>query len=172
MSWQQLNEAQAKGIEIGNHSHAHSYFLNESPEFFANDLRESEALFEAHLGVIPKTYAYPYGEWNFEMAYVLDTANYSSAAAQNSGVIGKLSNRFYLPLFPMSNAYADLDKFVEKLTVNSMQNFEIEVIKTGYMGSKTKPRLVLRFAPATYEVRSVQGFGTTSGDCTQWSNRL
>lgn len=158
MSWEELKDAETKGIEIGNHSHAHSYFLNEEIDFFVADLKESESLFEQNLGNVPKTFAYPYGEWNLDMAYVLDTANYSSAVAQNSGVIGKLSNRFYLPRFPMSNAYAGLDKFIEKLTVRSMQNFEIEVIKSGYMGSPIKPRLILRFAPASYEVRSVQGF--------------
>ncbi len=163
MDWNQLRDAQKRGIEIGNHSHSHAYFLNEPLATFKNDLETSHKLFQDSLGRIPDTYAYPYGEWNFEMADALEEAKYKCAVAQNSGVIGKLSNRFYLPRFPMSNTYAKIDKFIEKLTVRSMQNFEINVVKTGYMGSKTKPRLTMRFAPSSYEVRSVQGFIQGSG---------
>ena len=158
MNWDQLRVAQEKGIELGNHSHSHAYFLNEPVNVFKDDLETSHRIFQDSLGRIPTTFAYPYGEWNLEMAEILERAKYKCAVAQNSGVMGKLSHRFYLPRFPMSNAYADLDKFIEKLTVRSMQNFDIELIKSGYMGSETRPRLIMRFAPSSYEVRSVQGF--------------
>ena len=158
MSWEEITDAQQQGVEIGNHSHGHHYFLNEDIQTFVNDLMESERLFKLNLQQIPKSYAYPYGEWNQQMAYVLDTAGYHSGMAQNSGVIGRQSNRFYLPRFPMSNAYAAIDKFIEKLNVKSLNNFDVEIIKSGYMGSTTQPRLLMKFASGSYEIRTIQGF--------------
>ena len=64
----------------------------------------------------------------------------------------------FIYLVPMSNMYSDLNRFIEKLTVKSLHNLEMEVITTGYMGSKTKPRLIMRFSPGSYDLRSIQGF--------------
>ena len=60
MTWEQLNEVKEWGIEIGNHSHNHPYFVNQSNlDGFIEDLLLSHAAFQKGLGQIPVTYAYP-----------------------------------------------------------------------------------------------------------------
>ena len=59
MSWEEIKEARASGIEFGNHSHSHAYFLNGGIQEFEKDLNESEAIFNHYIGFMPKLYAYP-----------------------------------------------------------------------------------------------------------------
>ncbi|MBO3697429.1 polysaccharide deacetylase family protein [Roseivirga sp. E12] len=159
MDWDELKEVQEAGIEIGNHSHAHPYFLNDfEMRDFINDLDQSNKAFENGLKHLPKTYAYPYGEWNQDMANVLDSLGYTSASAQNSGVIYLQSDRFSLPRFPMSNDFADMKAFKEKLNVNALDVNGIEVYKTGSMGSEKAPRIIVSFNEGDLDVKSLQVF--------------
>lgn len=165
MTWEEINEVNAAGIEIGNHSHGHPYFLNDfSVKAFTDDLLTSHNIFKEKMGQLPKGYAYPFGEWNQKMADTLDKIGYDYATAQNSGPIYKRSAQFHLPRFPMSDDYADLDAFKQKLNVEAMEIEEIKLVKEGYLGSKTKPRLLLRFNEANYDLKSLQCFiqGTTA----------
>lgn len=159
MSWDQLNEVKSMGIEIGNHSHNHPYFVNQKDiSGFIEDLQISHEAFEKGIGELPITYAYPYGEWNPDMAYVLDTIGYRSASAQNSGIIHTNSNRYALPRFPMTDAYAGMNQFKEKINVNALEVFEVKITDTGIMGSKEKPRLVFSFKEQGLDITRLQCF--------------
>lgn len=159
MDWDEIREVQSQGIEIGNHSHSHSYFLNDfKASEFIRDLELSHQAFKEGMNEVPKTYAYPYGEWNQEMAGILDSLGYSHAAAQNSGIIYKQSDRFHLPRFPMSNTFADMKAFKEKLAVNALEVVDIEVKKSGSFGSTKKPTIVLSFLEADYQIQNLQVF--------------
>ena len=118
LSWDEIKELQREGIEIGNHSHSHEYFLNKKPEerllYFESDLELSEKLFKKYLGDKPKTYAYPYGEFNAQMMALLKQKGYSMAFAQNSGVWHESSNSFAVPRFPMSGN-VPMEKFASKV---------------------------------------------------------
>lgn len=165
MSWDEIREMKAAGIEIGNHSHGHPYFLDGfSVKAFTVDLLTSHSIFQEKIGQLPKGYAYPFGEWNEEMADILDSMGYDYATAQNSGPIYKGSAQFHLPRFPMSDDYAEIDAFKQKLNVEAIEVQEIKLIKEGYLGSKTKPRLLLRFNEANYNLKYLQCFiqGTTA----------
>ncbi len=159
MDWNEIREVQNEGIEIGNHSHAHPYFLNNFNETeFLKDIELSHQAFKNGMNSIPKTYAYPYGEWNQKMAYILDSLGYTSAAAQNSGVIYAQSDRFQLPRFPMSNDYADMNAFKEKLNVKALEAQGIKVHKSGSFGSAKKPTIVLSFYEGNYVIENLQVF--------------
>ncbi len=159
MTWDEIKEVAASGIEIGNHSHGHNYFLNgRTIQLFIDDLKESHLSFQKHLNSVPDTYAYPYGEWNEEMAYVLDTIGYKSAAAQNSGVVHTNSERFSLPRFPMPDAYADLDQFKQKLQVSAIEVTESKMISSGYLGSMSRPRLKVWFKEKHFRLDQLQCF--------------
>lgn len=159
MSWDEINKINKAGIEIGNHSHGHPYFLdNFKAKSFTDDLLASHEIFQKNMGNIPKAYAYPYGEWNDHMASILDSMGYSYATAQNSGPIYKGSPLFHLPRFPMSDDYAELDPFKQKLTVDALEIDEIKIITEGYLGSTAKPRLLLNFNESMYDIRNLQCF--------------
>lgn len=160
MTWEEINEVKAAGIEIGNHSHSHNYFLNEDTHLtdFKEDLILSDSLITHHIGQKPVTYAYPYGEWSIEMSDVLRDMGYNSAAAQNSGVIGVKSHKYHLPRFPMSETYAKQRDFAAKLKVGPLNVDQIEVISDGYLGSPSKPRLILSFEENNLSLENLQCF--------------
>ena len=125
LSWDQIQQLQKKGFEIGNHSHGHAYFLNKPKEEIADafeaDLKKSHAQFRRHLGHVPELYAYPAGEYCPEMADVLKKYDYRAGAAQKSGVIHRSGDRFALPRFPMNVNYAEMESFEEKIGMNALE---------------------------------------------------
>ncbi|MFW5971272.1 MAG: polysaccharide deacetylase family protein [Desulfovermiculus sp.] len=147
MSWEQINRLGAKGFEIGNHSHAHPYFLNkpkgEIKDAFEQDLKTSHEQFQKHLGRVPDLYAYPFGEYTPAMMSVLKDHGYMAAAAQRSGVIYRRSSRFALPRFPMNKDYAQMEDFQEKIRMNALQVVEA-VPEDPVIGAENPPQLKLR----------------------------
>lgn len=164
MSWEEIKAAQAAGVEIGNHSHAHPHLINQSFSAFKSDLDQSEALFTEALGEAPKIFAYPYGEWNESIAEELENRGYIAALAQNSGVIYKGSPRFHLPRFPMSEAYADMDGFRSKIRMSPLAVTETQETTTGYKGSQEKPSIDVLFKEANLQLTQLQCF-IQGADC-------
>jgi peptidoglycan/xylan/chitin deacetylase (PgdA/CDA1 family) len=125
MNWEELKKLVKEGIEIGNHSHAHPYFLNISAEHrrerFEEDLEISRKLFKKHLGLDPDLYVYPYGEFDREMQTVLKSAGFRAAFAQNSGVVYRGSDRYALPRFPVAGVYGRPDRFKEKTRMKALR---------------------------------------------------
>ncbi len=125
MSWSELLTATQNGIEIGNHTHSHKYFLNEPKNLryasFKEEIALSQSLISEHLKVLPKVFSYPYGEVDGDLESIVMQAGFAGAVAQNSGVIYSGSNLYACPRFPMSEAYAALDKFIEKSTMRALK---------------------------------------------------
>ncbi|MCU4175575.1 polysaccharide deacetylase family protein [Carboxylicivirga sp. N1Y90] len=120
LTWQELRDIQSRGVEIGNHSHKHSYFMNKSHSDFELDLSQSEKLFKDELGMVPKSYAYPYGEFSEAMADVLRAKGYQAGFAQFSGVWTEKTNSYSVPRFPMSGTNISLERFVEKVKMKQL----------------------------------------------------
>nr|WP_319398695.1 polysaccharide deacetylase family protein [uncultured Carboxylicivirga sp.] len=124
LTWDDLKELQKEGIEIGSHSHSHDYFLNKNKEerliYFESDLGLSEKLFKKYLGAKPRTYAYPYGEFDQEMKALIKHKGYKLAFAQNSGVWNETSDFFAIPRFPMSGSI-DIDSFTSKMLMKPLR---------------------------------------------------
>jgi len=118
LDWDALNNLSAEGIEIGNHSHSHAYFLNISKETrleeFKADITKAQELFNEHLKISPRLFAYPYGEFDLEMKEAIKNLGFEAAAAQNSGVFYSGSDIYQIPRFPMATGFGDLSRFKEK----------------------------------------------------------
>jgi len=131
MNWDEVRNAQLRGMEIGNHSHAHGHFLDYSdPEermeqFFA-DLNTSQAIFFDSLGFSPDLYSYPYGEYDSVLKKALQHAGFTSASAQYSGVLYDKSNLFEIPRFPMGGPFATLKGFIQKSQMKPMEVLSLE----------------------------------------------
>ena len=125
LTWEQIKEISNQGIEIGHHSHAHTYFLNlsdaERCQQFEEDLLIAESLFEKHLGFIPKVYSYPYGEFDHGMRKVLEKHGYKMAFAQNSGVWNEQSDPLAIPRFPMAGDFVELKQFKSKVNMSPLK---------------------------------------------------
>lgn len=61
MTWEQLQEISAGGIEIGSHTMAHDFVAGLPPEHRRRDLVESKRLLQERLGKAVDSFAYPNG---------------------------------------------------------------------------------------------------------------
>jgi peptidoglycan/xylan/chitin deacetylase (PgdA/CDA1 family) len=119
MSWNEIRDAEKRGIEIGNHSNAHLHFLDYEDTHirklqFLDDLNRSQNMLSDSLGYAPDLYAYPYGEYDRIMKEVLKESGFTSAVAQYSGVLHRGSDLFEIPRFSMVGPFATLKGFIEK----------------------------------------------------------
>jgi peptidoglycan/xylan/chitin deacetylase (PgdA/CDA1 family) len=162
MSWDQIKKAQSQGIEIGNHSDTHPYFLDvserTSASFFKQEVETAQTQMTLELGKAPLVFAYPYGEVNEEMKPILKELGFIGAAAQNSGVIHSESDLFQCPRFPMSESFGTLTQFKEKVEMKGLEVIKAEVVSTGYNGSIDKPRINLEFKEEGLFIESMQCF--------------
>ena len=128
-TWQDIREAQQKGIEIGCHSHAHGHFLDaasqeEMKSMFISDLATAQTIFSDSLGFIPDLYSYPYGEYDDLLGAMLKEAGFKSATAQYSGVLYEGTGLFEVPRFPMGGPFATLKGFIQKSQMNPIRVIE------------------------------------------------
>lgn len=162
MNWKELKRVQESGIEIGNHTDSHRYFLNvpkqQRYKIFAKEIQKSQRLLKQHLGREPVLFAYPYGEFDPEMMEEVKKAGFVAAAAQNSGVIAGGINKYALPRFPMSGGYVELDKFAEKANMHAFRiagkNPESNIIPD----AGVPPELVISFEQRNLKIDQLQCF--------------
>lgn len=162
LDWEQLKTLQEAGIEIGNHSDSHAYFLSDTLDTdrqeFGADLIKSQALMESKLGTVPTAFAFPYGEFDEQMKIVAKSMGFKGAAGQSSGVHNASGDFYQVPRFPMSARYAQLGSFIEKLGMLPLVVDEVKVISTGYSGTKDNPRIIFKFKESDLRVEQLQCF--------------
>jgi peptidoglycan/xylan/chitin deacetylase (PgdA/CDA1 family) len=124
MGWDEIKTAQASGVEIGNHTHSHDYFLNQSADSrydtFRQEIIQSQDIIEKHLGQKPIVFSYPYGEFDGKMKQIVKDIGFKAAAAQLSGVLYNGTDLFMCPRFPMAEAYSAPAKFAEKAVMRAL----------------------------------------------------
>ncbi|MCF8303780.1 MAG: polysaccharide deacetylase family protein [Bacteroidales bacterium] len=123
MSREDIKKAYEYGIEIGNHSHSHAYFLNHKDSlkhYFKSDLEKANRILKEITGEKPRLYAYPYGEYNLAMQLVVKEAGMKAAAAQKSGVLYAGADRYAIPRFPMGGPFGTFNGFKNKLKMKPL----------------------------------------------------
>lgn len=162
MDWSEIKEAAENGIEIGNHTHSHAFFLNmpreERYKAFKKEIEMTQEIIAKNLEIKPECFAYPYGEFDPEMRSIVKKAGFKAAAAQNSGVIYAGSDRYALPRFPMATAYSAIDQFAEKANMKALR---LTLKKPGsYMlpDPQEAPKLTITFNGDDLELSRLQCF--------------
>lgn len=110
LSWDELREMAADGVEIAHHSAAHPHLPELDEEAMAADLDLADRRMEAELGLKPDLFAYPYGEYGSDIRARIVARGFRAAFGQQSGVINPAADRFALPRFAMNEAYGDLGR--------------------------------------------------------------
>jgi peptidoglycan/xylan/chitin deacetylase (PgdA/CDA1 family) len=83
LSWRELRDIAAEGVEMAAHSHTHPQLDRLPPAAIGDEVRRSRGLMEENLAVQVEGFAYPFGYWNraaraavanagFRYAYVVD----------------------------------------------------------------------------------------------------
>ncbi|MFI0357031.1 polysaccharide deacetylase family protein [Actinomadura sp. 9N407] len=81
MSWRQVTEAAAEGVEIGGHSHSHPQLDQLRDEALRDELARNRTLLEDRLGTAVTTMAYPYGYSSARVRRAVGEAGFESACA-------------------------------------------------------------------------------------------
>ncbi|WP_457593845.1 polysaccharide deacetylase family protein [Hydrogenimonas sp.] len=95
MSWAEVKEAMRYG-EIGFHSHTHPHMVSKSDSYLENDFKKGIALMKKRLGLTPKYFAYPYGEYDERVKKIAESFGFEAICNQNVGAVSKASSRFDL----------------------------------------------------------------------------
>lgn len=161
MDWNELQTAADNKIEIGNHTHSHAYFLNESETTrsvsLKKEIERSQSIIKEHLDITPKVFSYPYGEYDSAMKLLVAEIGFLCAVAQNSGVIYEGTDFFQCPRFPISESYASLDKFKEKANMQALKIMHKSPADSK-MPTGKQPQLTLTFNPANLQLDQLQCF--------------
>ena len=81
LTWDQLSEISASGIECGGHSHSHPQLDTLSPAEVSREIAQSKGLLEDHLGKKVLSFAYPFGYHTASTRRQVQEAGYTSACA-------------------------------------------------------------------------------------------
>jgi len=118
MNWQKMREMQQHGASFANHSSHHEHLIRQrSGESrrqwrtrIRQDIHHAQQRLRTELGQTPMLFAYPYGEYNRDLAELVTGMGFT-AFGQQSGAIGPSSDWRALPRYPMSEAFAELADF-------------------------------------------------------------
>jgi peptidoglycan/xylan/chitin deacetylase (PgdA/CDA1 family) len=91
MTWDEIKEASKYG-DIGLHSYAHPHLTKLSANEVYEDTKKSMDIFETKMGFKPKTYAYPYGEYNEQVKEEIKKFTFDAILNQNSGSVNQKSD--------------------------------------------------------------------------------
>jgi peptidoglycan/xylan/chitin deacetylase (PgdA/CDA1 family) len=118
MSWGQLREMAAGGMEIGSLTAAHPHLTDQTQARVAEELSQARRRIEAEIGRPPAFFAYPYGEWSAEVRSAVIASGHIAAFGQQSGVVHAGSDWWALPRFPMNEAQGGMTRF--QVAINAL----------------------------------------------------
>jgi peptidoglycan/xylan/chitin deacetylase (PgdA/CDA1 family) len=97
LSWPQVEEAAAAGIEFGGHSHSHPQLDQLAEPTLRDELIRSRGLLEDRLGCPVTTMAYPYGYSSARVRRAVHSAGYTTACAVANRIIAGTADVLALP---------------------------------------------------------------------------
>jgi peptidoglycan/xylan/chitin deacetylase (PgdA/CDA1 family) len=85
LTWAELSEMQTDGMEIGNHTVSHVSEAGFSRVQTDSQVRGAQVAIAAHLGVMPISFAYPYGETPANLVASVEASGIAVAYTTASG---------------------------------------------------------------------------------------
>jgi peptidoglycan/xylan/chitin deacetylase (PgdA/CDA1 family) len=81
VTWDQLAEMNASGIECAAHTHTHPPLDMLSPSVARDEIIRSKGVLEEHLGQQVSSFAYPFGYYNAQVRQIVQATGFASACA-------------------------------------------------------------------------------------------
>ncbi|MDJ0684115.1 MAG: polysaccharide deacetylase family protein [Alphaproteobacteria bacterium] len=111
MTWDELRELSAAGVEIGSQTVNHPHLPDLSEAEARAELAESFARIQAEIGADPVMLAYPYGEASASVMALARAVGYRVAFGQHSGAPYPDADAFYLPRYPINMNFGGVERF-------------------------------------------------------------
>jgi peptidoglycan/xylan/chitin deacetylase (PgdA/CDA1 family) len=96
VTWEQLTEISAQGIECGSHGHRHLQLDTLSSSVVQKEIIHSKLLLEQHLGGNISSFAYPFGYYTTGARQQVQEAGYTSACAVKHAMSSAKTDPFAL----------------------------------------------------------------------------
>jgi peptidoglycan/xylan/chitin deacetylase (PgdA/CDA1 family) len=96
VTWEQLAEISALGIECGSHGHRHLQLDTLPPRAVQQEIVQSKRLLEQHLGRSVASFAYPFGYYTARVRQQVQEAGYTSACAVKHALSSEKTDPFAL----------------------------------------------------------------------------
>jgi peptidoglycan/xylan/chitin deacetylase (PgdA/CDA1 family) len=96
LSWGQLAEIQAAGVECGGHTQTHPQLDTVSLARAKDEITQCKKILEDHLGQTIRSFAYPYGYHTNAVKQAVQDAGYTSACAVKYEMCSENTDRFAL----------------------------------------------------------------------------
>ncbi|MEN3333162.1 MAG: hypothetical protein V7641_2527 [Blastocatellia bacterium] len=110
VTWEQVGEMSAAGIEIGSHTATHPILPNVTLEHVRRELVESRQRIAAEIGRPVDLFCYPNGDYNDAVAREVERAGYTCAVTVESGLNDEHSHPLALKRI---HAEYDLPHFIQ-----------------------------------------------------------
>jgi peptidoglycan/xylan/chitin deacetylase (PgdA/CDA1 family) len=120
MTWDQIREMKAAGVDFQNHGYAHDHMAFKPPEmnmeeykaWIRADLAVSTKLMAEELKEWPRFFAVPYGEYNKILLDEIRSMGYEAIMLQDPGSVSKDTDPFAIPREPiLGNEWAAMKHF-------------------------------------------------------------
>jgi peptidoglycan/xylan/chitin deacetylase (PgdA/CDA1 family) len=115
VSWAQLEEMSAGGMEFGSHSFTHPYLTTADPDWMQYEIEQSKSQLEEHTGKTITAFAYPYGLYDDNVIAAVKEAGYLTACTIDPGATATAENLLTLPRMWVYD-WTDLEGFAALLT--------------------------------------------------------
>ncbi len=96
LTWHQITQMHASGIEVGAHTHTHPQLDMLSASSAQNEIVISKKILEDHLGQKVSSFAYPFGYYTPTTQRLVQAAGYTSACAVKHAMSSASTNPFVL----------------------------------------------------------------------------
>lgn len=108
MTWNQIAELSAAGMEIGSHTLSHPNLTDISKEEAKREICDSKTFLEEKLGIAMQGFCYPRGRQNDGLANLVQQSGYRYGCTTTLGYATPDMNRFLLPRVPGPASLSDL----------------------------------------------------------------
>ncbi|HET6452437.1 MAG TPA: polysaccharide deacetylase family protein [Spirochaetia bacterium] len=117
MSWDEIQELDAQGMEIGCHTMTHLYLTRlKSDEQLRQEIVAAKDLIEAHIGHPVTTLAYPFGQYDERVVQVARDAGFTTARSTWPGVFHTTGGLLSLTGLIRTESAAGLEETLGELT--------------------------------------------------------
>ncbi len=170
MTWDQLRDISQHGGELGNHSRSHPHLTRrndgESEAQWRKRVRaeitgaQRRLTAETHDPI--KVFAYPYGEYSPPLEKIVADLGFY-AVGQQSGAVGKVSDLYAVPRFPMAGSYADQKQFITKVHTRPLP-VTVLAPKDSFLGSgPVRPILRLKIGDGAFRIQRLACYASSQG---------
>lgn len=161
MSWDQLRELQASGIDIGSQTKTHPHMHQIDLAKIDEELSSSNEQFLNELGLRPTLFAYPYGEYNLAVIERVKAAGFTAAFGQNSGIAHGFNGFFELPRFAFNEKYSTMDRLT--LAIDGLPLKVNQILPADVVINTNPPALGFTLAQEISDDRQLRCFNSTYG---------